>query len=415
FESEYPNYYNLKYNNDFIGYIDVMKSLDARSVALEFIVTKDETFYLKMTKSNTDFGKISIGEDSLRVQLTRFKQLLSETKNDNVDFEVAYQKYSEWIYTNFISKAIDHKEYSKLLMLVDGPWESVPLDLLKIGTLDNSKYLLENISISYAYSFDQLFQAWNSHNTIKYKSELVSFAPSGFGVQDSLTYSEFRDLEVDLRWNKDEANKLAKTMNGRAVVDYAATETNFKKTLDSRIVHLATHAFFDLNNPMYSRLVFSKNDSTDDGYLFAGELYNMDLNAEMAVLSACNSGTAKDLRGEGGISLANAFMYAGVPSVVMSKWQVDDQSTSQLMQYFYENLKKGMTKSEALRQAKLTFLETAPPEKQHPFYWGAFVVIGDDSPLFRKSFTWVLPLTLLFFLVLVFISGELKRIKLAYS
>ena len=111
----------------------------------------------------------------------------------------------------------------------------------------------------------------------------------------------------------------------------------------------------------------------------------MNLNAEMAVLSACNTGYGKIYKGEGPMSLAKAFTYAGCPSVVMSYWPADDQASSEIMKVFYANLAKGLNKDEALRNAKLAYFKSAPPFKKSPAYWNNFVVMGDVSPLVKDN------------------------------
>jgi CHAT domain-containing protein len=127
-----------------------------------------------------------------------------------------------------------------------------------------------------------------------------------------------------------------------------------------------------------------KNDTLEDGLLNTYEIYSMKLNCRMSVLSSCNSGSGKLQRGEGVISLARGFIYAGCPSIIMTLWTVEDKSGVDLMTSFYENLKTGQNKTEALRQAKLDFLENADPLKAHPYFWAGYVVIGDDTPLFTN-------------------------------
>jgi CHAT domain-containing protein len=115
------------------------------------------------------------------------------------------------------------------------------------------------------------------------------------------------------------------------------------------------------------------------------ELFNMKLNARMAVLSACNSGIGSIQNGEGMMSLARGFYYAGCPNVVMTLWPVEDQVSSVLVKEFYQNLSQGKNKIEALRQAKLKFLEDADPLRAHPYFWASYVNIGDMTPIVDKT------------------------------
>jgi hypothetical protein len=105
----------------------------------------------------------------------------------------------------------------------------------------------------------------------------------------------------------------------------------------------------------------------------------------MAVLSSCKTGFGKLMKGEGVMSLARGFMYAGCPSIVMTLWEVSDKSGARLMENFYKSLKRGKSKAEALREAKLDFLKSADNLKANPYFWSTYVVIGDSSPLFKKS------------------------------
>jgi CHAT domain-containing protein len=138
-------------------------------------------------------------------------------------------------------------------------------------------------------------------------------------------------------------------------------------------------------------------------------MYNMKLKAQMAVLSACNTGLGEIHEGEGVMSLGRAFAYAGVPSIVMSLWPAEDESTADLMGYFYEGLAEGQAKDEALRNAKLRFLEEIPPSKHHPFYWAGFVVQGDAGPLEKGGIPvwgWIL-----IGLIIIVVGGVIAKNK----
>ncbi|MCF6359049.1 MAG: CHAT domain-containing protein, partial [Draconibacterium sp.] len=130
--------------------------------------------------------------------------------------------------------------------------------------------------------------------------------------------------------------------------------------------------------PMFNKLLFS------DEELSSAEIYLIKNKANLVVLSACNTGSGQLKKGEGIMSLARGFFYAGCPSIIMSLWEVEDQSGTQIMGSFYKNLKKGKTKDESLRQAKLEYLEGANSRRAHPHYWLGYVCIGDNSPLYKS-------------------------------
>ncbi|MFW5700333.1 MAG: CHAT domain-containing protein [Cyclobacteriaceae bacterium] len=120
-------------------------------------------------------------------------------------------------------------------------------------------------------------------------------------------------------------------------------------------------------------------DTVEDGFLNIHELYNMQLNAYLAILSACETGMGSYSRGEGIMSLGRGFAYAGCPSVLMSLWKANDQAGKQLMEKFNGYLRSGLDKDAALRQAKLDYLETADQLTSHPYFWSAFVLMGNEE------------------------------------
>jgi CHAT domain-containing protein len=143
-------------------------------------------------------------------------------------------------------------------------------------------------------------------------------------------------------------------------------------------------------SPMYSRLVLSKDsagaDAEGDGYLHAYEIYELDLRAQLAVLTACETGTGKD-DGEGVRSLGYGFAYAGCPSLVTSLWSIDEQISSAIIKRFYELLADGLPKHLAMRQAKLDHLASVEGELALPYYWAGLVLVGDVEPV-RMPFSW---------------------------
>jgi len=147
---------------------------------------------------------------------------------------------------------------------------------------------------------------------------------------------------------------------------------------DFRVVHFATHGILDDERPALSGLVLSlvdENGKSRDGFLRLNDIYNLKLPVDLVVLSACETGLGKEVRGEGLFSLVRGFMYAGAPSVLATSWKVDDEATADLMKLFYKGLFDGKTASESLREAQ-TSLWSAK-RYQRPFYWAGFELQGD--------------------------------------
>jgi CHAT domain-containing protein len=145
----------------------------------------------------------------------------------------------------------------------------------------------------------------------------------------------------------------------------------------ARFVHFATHGIVDEDHPDFSGLALSATEGgSGDGFLQVAEIFNLHLDAELVVLSACETGLGRMVRGEGLLGLTRAFLYAGASSLVVSLWSVADRSTSELMKRFYDSLvNENQSRTEALRAAKLSMLDD--PDFAHPFNWAPFILIGD--------------------------------------
>jgi CHAT domain-containing protein len=152
---------------------------------------------------------------------------------------------------------------------------------------------------------------------------------------------------------------------------------------NSDIIHIASHADINAFDDDYSYIAFSDvhYDNEGDYLLYLRELVSLDLNAELIVLSACNTSLGSYKKGEGILSLARGFVSAGCSSIVSSLWEVDDASTQELMESFYSHLLLGEDKSLALANAKRSYLKTHTGEKLSPYFWGGFVALGDMKPI----------------------------------
>jgi CHAT domain-containing protein len=152
---------------------------------------------------------------------------------------------------------------------------------------------------------------------------------------------------------------------------------------EGQVLYFGTHAIADPTDPLRSKLVLAKEvgEQREDGYLHAYELFGLPLQAELAVLNACESGVGNLQKGEGMISLAYSMHYAGCPSTVLSLWKVDEKINTGITAQFLDYLQQGVSSSEALRQAKLDYLNSADARGQHPFYWGGMVLLGKDNPV----------------------------------
>ena len=246
-------------------------------------------------------------------------------------------------------------------------------------TTSSNHYLLEDFSIQYAPSLSVLREMNNARSAKKEaSSSLIAFGNPVIGRDEKLNEElcplpeaekEVAAVASALKWSE------RKLFVGRE-----ATEKTFKSLASEfGTVHFATHGILDDRDPLYSHLLLTKTDGDieNDGQLQAREIMDMRLHADLAVLSACETGNGKISPGEGVIGMSWAFFVAGARSMVVSQWRVNSTSTSQLMVNFYQALarqRNSAHKSEALRQASLQLLKD--PRYRHPFYWAGFVLVG---------------------------------------
>ena len=248
---------------------------------------------------------------------------------------------------------------------------------------DDRAYLIHRFATTYSYS-GSLFVVHLAQARKLDLRELVAFAPSyppieNLDPQDMAVTQLFRSNLGALPGAKKEVLQISKLFNGSCWVDSEATEQRFKSEApNSGILHLALHGLLNKESPILSRLLFHQ-DSVSDGGLYAYEIYDLDLRANLAVLSACNTADGKLEVGEGIQSLSRAFAFAGIPNLIASLWRADDASSSQIMTNFYRLLQSGRSKDQALREAKIAFLNDQKTQTyRHPYFWASYVLIGEN-------------------------------------
>ncbi|MFT5143651.1 MAG: CHAT domain-containing protein, partial [Thalassolituus oleivorans] len=263
---------------------------------------------------------------------------------------------------------------SEVIVVPDGALNYVPFEAL---TARDGSYLVEGAAFSYAQSASvlrQLIKEPKAQPTM----ELLAIGDPAFGGALESGFLRSEPL-TRLPFSGAEASGIAALFpagSAQVLLAEAATEEAVTSALASetyRFVHFATHGLVNDDRPDYSGLALA--GSGTDALLQASEIFNLKIDAEMVVLSACETGLGQLVKGEGMVGLTRAFMYAGAPSVAVSLWSVSDQSTSTLMQSLYGALQDpSSTKSAALRSAKLALLRDE--STAHPFHWAPFILVG---------------------------------------
>lgn len=328
----------------------------------------------------------------------------------NTNSERPYQSVSRQLYRLLIAPAMPAlKGRSRLILCPDGPLWEVPFQALlmpsspsKAGmqAASRSRFLWEQFALVYSYSATGMKAALE----VKRRSDrpqpsqaMLVMADPDFGqhapaplpvnrsVTSSLEQPTARDFYVRggrlgaLPYTRVEANAIRASFPEATLKTGTKAQESLVKQVGShyRYLHFATHALFNDAAPMLSGIVFATppQNSPEDGILTVRELFDMNLTADMLVLSACETARGSQKPGEGLIGLSWAAFVAGVPTQVVSQWSVDDAATATLMGAFYRGVKQGMTKEVALRNAALSLLRDGT--HSHPFYWAPFVLFGD--------------------------------------
>ena len=273
----------------------------------------------------------------------------------------------------------------QIIIVPDGVLGYIPFGTLLTQTIDNQQFknyptypfLIKNHQISYSYSATLLAEQLSPINTAA-TDDLLAFAPT-FGQMSLTLATNDRSGLAPLIHNRREVKTITEIIDGQAFYGAEASRSTFLENAPNyRYLHLSSHARMNDWKPEYSYVSFTQplDDSLDKTkILYVDDLYNVPLNADMVVLSACETAAGKLSRGEGIISLARAFSYAGARSIITTLWRVNDQKSADLMIDFYENLADGNTKDAALRNAQLSFIEEGTAA--HPYFWAGFVPLGN--------------------------------------
>lgn len=398
FEVSYPDYYNLKYNTNVISLEEIKTQLKSDEALLEYISGDSVMYIMVVTRKSTFITKQHPGSHYLSYLLGLLDIIKHYPDSKGVNDEYyRFQKYALYLYNLLFDPVNELVAGKKLFIIPDEQLYYLPFDVLiekKNNAVNHTDYkslayLLKKFNISYGYSATLLLNYPGYHRK-NYKDSFIAFAPDyaekGIVMHSNDYYKRLRDSIYAIENAEKEIKSLNKILHGKIFIKDRATEKNFRKyAKNTKIIHLAMHTILNEQNPLFSKLVF-QTDSSFDGFLNTYELYNLKINAKLAVLSSCNTGTGKLFKGEGIGSLSRGFYYAGCPGMVITLWKISDYATHKLMLEFYSGLIRGKNTSGALRNAKLNFLKESDKLTSHPFFWSSFVLIGEDDIIFPRMF-----------------------------
>jgi len=297
---------------------------------------------------------------------------------------MVFTSLSAELYETLLQPLGEIQQLKHALIIPDGPIGYIPFEILITDSIVSDQvtytelpYLFLNTKIHYEYAASISFVTEAARGI---GEGFLGFAPAYDGTKGG-----WKTL-----WHNEEEVEYAKSFFAGDI--YKAQEATKKHFLEEAstygLLHFAMHGYLNDENPLYSALVFAADESSNGTVydsLFAYELYNMELQAQLAVLSACNTGNGVLQKGEGIVSMARAFRYAGCPSIVTSLWAADDRATALFMKYFYQYLSEGKSKKVAIAQAKKEYIKST--RRDHPHYWAGFILVGDGDKV-NVEFQW---------------------------
>lgn len=366
-ENQYPEYFNLKYNSAAPSINQLQNSLASNTALISYFIDENNSrlYTYLITKS-----KFSIESKSLPAQYDKY---ITGLRNSLFFQEVKTYKNAAYELHKILAPSKIPGSINDLVIIPTGRMGVIPFETLLSKKTESEDYKtlpywLNKFSIRYEFSAGLALQKKQENKTI---SSALFCAPVNF--ENGLS---------DLPGTEAEVNKISTLFAGKNISNSVylkdkANESAFKSgSLKSySFIHLATHGVVDENSPELSRIFLQTHTDAEDGNLYAGEIYNLELNADLVTLSACQTGLGKISKGEGVIGLSRALVYAGAKNIIVSFWSVADESTAQLMTGFYTNVldQSSANYSHDLRKAKLELLNG---QYSAPYYWAPFILIG---------------------------------------
>lgn len=369
--------------------------LSEKDALLEYFVGENRSFMFFITRYHAELYELPgrrILENSLRGYL---KILFSPPLGRFDGFRAADRIAKELVFPLWKGS---RSEIDNLFVIPDGVLHYLPFETLRIADAGKPIYVVEKFKTTYCPSATSLFLIKQKPRPKKLGKHLLAFGAPLFGGRElkKVTGSKrsegvMKEAHLNkgfslspLPFSKNEILGISRhflTEKKDIFLGSRANEATLKRLplCEYQIIHFACHGFLDEKFPLRSALVLSPSeDQEDDGFLQANEICNLRMNADLVVLSACQTGNGALEKGEGLVGLTRSFLYSGADSVLSSIWSLNDQSTAGFMEDFYTFLCQGQDKAGALRLAKLKMLKSS---RFHPFYWAGFILNGDSAPI----------------------------------
>jgi len=406
----YPEPYNLDQVKEHI--------LDNVTVLVEYLLGDVSSFAWVVTRKNTYLHKLP-GRHEIESDVEEYLKTITKPVSLTNPLHRHYS-VGDKLYHKLLAPLVDYFGDKKNIIIVpDGILHYLPFETLviqKANDNDQVRYLVQDFCISYAPSSSVLCYINEEKGGIQKKPmQLLALGDPYFDnisktsntrAENEPTDEESLATDIDLNeeqiimrglyerrgfqfnrlpYSGLEVTEISELFPADERVVYlreqAKEEVIKQEQLDKfKYIHFATHGLIEKECTSRSGIVFTLDDDPhEDGILQMNEILNLKMDADLTVLSACQTGLGTLRKGEGIVGLTRAVMYAGTPSIVVSLWNINDRSTAIFMKSFYTYLIQGNDKSEALHLAKLDMLQSERPLYSHPFFWAPFILIGDPE------------------------------------
>ena len=374
--------------------------LDDNSVLLDYFVGKKESMVFAISTRGLQLYKLP-GEARLNQQIQELLETLQKPEPVWEATDSAYSRYAKIasaLYQQILKPAeTEWKSKSRIMIAADGSLNYLPFEILLTARTDPAKidfsklpYFALHREIQYVPSISAFAAIVQNarESRVEVQKSLIAFADplaARGSARTPVGDQTIRDWSASLselpyaRLEVEQISRLYPKETTSILIGKDASESNAKgMRLDEfKTVHLASHGLIDEERPQLSSVVLNAGSPQEDGYLTMREVFDLKLNADLVVLSACKTGLGKQIRGEGVTGLARAFFCAGASSILVSLWNVNDRSTADFMTDFYSNcIQHGMSKTVALKEARLKMI--GGKKYSHPYYWSPFILIGSS-------------------------------------
>ncbi|MEY8849340.1 CHAT domain-containing protein [Psychroserpens sp. XS_ASV72] len=419
-KTSYPKYYSLRYASISKSTEDIENKVPKDKTLVRYAYINSNLYAFVIDSSKTELFEL----DPIKVE-SLINRLREEDVTKAYDFKALHELYQ--ILWKPLENSITTTSVSIFpdQALFNLNFEMLTSELVSSFNDIAHKSLLSKHVISYNYS---LFLIGENSKTVGYDSNFIAFAPEfnsemkteyKLSISDTLGIDDSYLTLLPQPFTKNLAKVSSRLFDGTSFLNEKASKQIFTSTAkEHKIIHIGTHAESNNISPELSRLIFAKNvnDSiaTNDNSLYTFEIYNQNLASNLAILTACETGKPTYQAGEGMISLAHAFNYAGSESILTSLWKIDEKSSAEIIALFYKNISEGMAKDIALQKAKLDYISNAKGRTANPQYWAGLILIGDTSPIDLNTsetnlWYWVLGCLLLLFLIILLSKTIYKK------